>query len=141
MKSLLILGSNLGNRKENIERAKGLIEKFAGRIVRESSLLETPPFGVLNQPAFLNKGVLIETHHPPMELLNLLKWIEKRVGRYPTYRWGPRVIDVDIATYGKVKIKTEKLKLPHPGLWEREFFRKIYEEVMGELLPPLPPQV
>ena len=139
MRALLILGSNLGNRKENIERAVKLIERFAGRIIRESSLLETPPFGVLNQPAFLNKGVLIETHHPPTELLNLLKWIEKRAGRYPTYRWGPRVIDVDVATYGNVRVKTEKLKLPHPGLWEREFFRKIYEEVMREPLPLPPP--
>ena len=139
MRALLILGSNLGNRKENIERAVKLIERFAGRIIRESSLLETPPFGILNQPAFLNKGVLIKTHHLPMELLNLSKWIEKRVGRYPTYRWGPRVIDVDVATYGSVRVKTEKLKLPHPGLWEREFFRKIYEEVMREPLPLPPP--
>jgi len=139
VRALLILGSNLGNRKENIERAVKLIERFAGKILAESSLLETPPFGVLNQPTFLNKGVLIETVHPPMELLKVLKWIEKRVGRYPTYRWGPRVIDVDIATYGSVRVETKKLKLPHPGLWEREFFKRIYREVMRGLPPPPPP--
>ena len=139
MNSLLILGSNLGNRRGNIERALELIGKFAGEILREGSLLETPPFGVLNQPTFLNKGVLIDTPHPPEELLNLLKQIEKMVGRYPTYRWGPRVIDIDIATYGKIRVKTKKLNLPHPGLWEREFFKEIYEEVMREPLPPPPP--
>lgn len=135
MKSLLILGSNLGNRGENIGRALKLIERFAGKILKESSLLETAPFGVVNQPYFLNKGVLIETYHPPFELLRVLKWIERRVGRYPTYRWGPRVIDIDIITWGEVKVNTEKLKLPHPGLREREFFKEIYRELIRRELP------
>ncbi len=135
---VLILGSNLGNRRENIERAIGLIGRFAGKVVKRSSLLETPPFGVENQPYFLNQGLLIETEHPPQLLLNLVKWIEKRVGRYPTYRWGPRVIDVDIVTYGRVRMETKKLKLPHPGLRERGFFRRIYGELVRRELPLLP---
>jgi 2-amino-4-hydroxy-6-hydroxymethyldihydropteridine diphosphokinase len=76
-------------------------------------------------------GVLMETFHPPQELLYLAKWIEKQVGRYPTYRWGPRVIDVDIITYDEVKINTPRLKIPHPGLKDRDFFRKIYFELTG----------
>ena len=135
MKAVLILGSNLGNRKENIERAIDLIKKFVGNVLKESSLIQTPPFGIKEQPPFLNKGVLVETYHPPFELLNLLKWIEKRVGRYPTYRWGPRVIDVDIATWGNLTVDTEKLKLPHPGLRKREFFRRIYKELTKRELP------
>ncbi|WP_456456183.1 2-amino-4-hydroxy-6-hydroxymethyldihydropteridine diphosphokinase [Thermovibrio sp.] len=134
MEALLILGSNLGNRKENIERAISLIGKFVGKVLKESSLIETAPFGVLSQPFFLNKGVLVETVHPPWELLKLLKWIEKRVGRFPTYRWGPRVIDVDLVLYGKVKVETEELKLPHSGLKDREFFRRIYREIKREPL-------
>ncbi|MEO2068652.1 MAG: 2-amino-4-hydroxy-6-hydroxymethyldihydropteridine diphosphokinase [Desulfurobacteriaceae bacterium] len=125
MKVLLILGSNLGNRYENLNKAEKLIEKFVGKILKRSKVLETAPFGVVNQPYFLNLGLLVETHHPPFELLNLVKWIEKRVGRYKTFRWGPRVVDIDIVIYGNFFIDTRKLKVPHPGLRDREFFKTI----------------
>ncbi|WP_456434962.1 2-amino-4-hydroxy-6-hydroxymethyldihydropteridine diphosphokinase [Thermovibrio ammonificans] len=129
--ALLVMGSNLGNRKENLKRGKLLVERFAGPILRETPPVETAPFGVTKQPPFLNCGLLIETDHPPLELLRLLKWIEKRAGRYPTYRWGPRVLDVDIALYEGVKRETEELKLPHPGLKERPFFREIARELLS----------
>ncbi len=131
MKAALILGSNIGNRRENLKRAEQLIEKFCGRILKRSSILETAPFGVLNQPYFLNYGLLIETPHPPFELLKLIKWIERRTGRYPTYRWGPRVVDVDIVLYGKVRIETPALTVPHRGLKDRDFFRKILNELLN----------
>ena len=131
MKTVLILGSNIGNRRENLKRAEELIEKFCGRVLKRSSILETAPFGVLNQPYFLNCGLLIETPHPPFELLKLIKWIEKRTGRYPTYRWGPRVVDVDIVLYGKVRIETPALTVPHRGLKDRDFFRKILNELLN----------
>jgi len=136
MKVLLILGANLGDRKKNLEVAVELIRFHAGKVLRETEPIETPPFGVKNQPYFLNKGVLISPFHPPFELLKVLKWIEKRVGRYPTYRWGPRVVDIDIVTYGNLKIDTPFLTVPHPGLRDREFFRSIYTELTGTC--PLP---
>ncbi|RUM43939.1 MAG: 2-amino-4-hydroxy-6-hydroxymethyldihydropteridine diphosphokinase [Desulfurobacterium sp.] len=126
MRVVLILGTNLGNRLDNLRRAEELIGKFVGRILVKSPILETPPFGVEKQPPFLNYGLLVETFHPPFELLNLLKWIERRVGRYRTFRWGPRVVDVDIVEYGNVKVDTPLLKIPHPGLRDRQFFREIY---------------
>ena len=129
MKTVLILGSNIGNRAENLKRAEQLIEKFCGKILRRSSILETAPFGVPNQPYFLNYGLLIETSHPPFELLRLVKWIEKRAGRFPTYRWGPRTVDIDIVTYGNIKVETRSLKIPHPGLQDREFFKHIYQQL------------
>jgi len=132
LKAVLILGSNVGNRRENLKRAEELIEKFCGRVLKRSSVVETAPFGVENQPYFLNYGLLIDTFHPPFELLRLVKWIEKRVGRYPTYRWGPRVVDVDIVLYGKVKIETPVLTVPHRGLKDREFFREILEELLNQ---------
>jgi len=132
LRVLLILGSNLGNRKENLKRAEELIEKFCGKVLKRSSLLETAPFGVKNQPYFLNYGLLIETLHPPIELLKLLKWIEKRVGRFPTFRWGPRVVDIDIVFYGKVRIETPLLTVPHRGLRDRNFFKSIVKELLDE---------
>jgi len=125
MRTILILGTNLGNRVENLKRAEELIEKLVGRILKRSKIIETAPFGVVNQPPFLNYGLLVDTYHPPFELLKLLKWIEKRVGRYRTFRWGPRVIDIDIVKYGNLFVDTEELKIPHPGLQCREFFKSI----------------
>ncbi len=130
MKAVLILGSNIGNRRENLKRAEKLIEKFCGRVLKRSSILETAPFGVPNQPFFLNCGVLIETPHPPFELLKLVKWIERRAGRYPTYRWGPRVVDVDIVLYGNYKVGTPTLTIPHKGLRDRDFFKRITAELL-----------
>ena len=125
MRTILILGTNLGNRVENLKRAKKLIEKLVGRILKRSRIIETAPFGVVNQPPFLNYGLLVDTYHPPFELLKLLKWIEKRVGRYRTFRWGPRVVDIDIVKYGNLFVDTEELRIPHPGLQCREFFKSI----------------
>ena len=132
MKVVLILGTNLGNRRENLRRAEGLIEKFVGRILKRSKLLETAPFGVVHQPLFLNYGLLIDTYHPPFELLNLIKWIERRVGRYRTFRWGPRVIDVDIVKYGNLRIDTKRLTIPHKGLANRPFFREICSSLLED---------
>lgn len=132
MRALLILGSNLGNRLENLKRAEELIEKFCGKVLKRSSIVETAPFGVLNQPYFLNYGLLVETPHPPLELLKLLKWIEQRVGRFPTFRWGPRVVDVDVVLYGEVKIETPALTVPHRGLKDRDFFKDIAKELLDE---------
>ncbi|OMH40066.1 2-amino-4-hydroxy-6-hydroxymethyldihydropteridine diphosphokinase [Desulfurobacterium indicum] len=126
-KVLLCIGTNLGNRKHNIERALNAIDKYAGRILKTTDIMETKPFGVTRQPNFLNIGVLIKTEHPPFLLLNILKRLEKKVGRYPTYRWGPRVIDIDILTYENLRIGTKKLKIPHPGIKERDFFKKALE--------------
>ncbi|RUM42020.1 MAG: 2-amino-4-hydroxy-6-hydroxymethyldihydropteridine diphosphokinase [Desulfurobacterium sp.] len=125
MRTVLILGTNLGNRVENLKRAEELIEKLVGRILKRSEIIETAPFGVVNQPPFLNYGLLVDTEHPPFELLKLLKWIEKRAGRYRTFRWGPRVVDIDIVKYGNLFVDTEELKIPHPGLQCREFFKSI----------------
>jgi len=131
LRAALILGSNLGNRAENLKRAEQLIEKFCGKILKRSSVLETAPFGVENQPYFLNYGLLIDTFHPPFELLKLIKWIERRAGRYPTYRWGPRVIDVDIVLYGNIRIETPVLTVPHKGLKDRDFFKRITTELLN----------
>ncbi len=125
MLAILSLGTNLGNRIQNIKRARTFIEKFVGRIVRSSEIIETEPFGVKKQPNFLNQLVAVETFHPPFELLTLLKQGEKRIGRFKTYRWGPRVIDIDIIVIDGLKIDTRKLTIPHKGLKDREYLKKL----------------
>ncbi len=126
---VLALGTNIGNRAENIKRARNFIEKFVGKILKSSKILETEPFGVKRQPYFLNQVIMVETHHPPLELLNLIKQAEKTLGRFQTYRWGPRVIDIDIVEIENLKISTEKLTVPHKGLMDREYLKKLTESL------------
>jgi 2-amino-4-hydroxy-6-hydroxymethyldihydropteridine diphosphokinase len=131
MRAVLILGSNIGNRPGNIRRARDLIGFLIGRILKQTDVIETKPFGFARQPYFLNCGFLVDTSHPPFLLLKLVKYVEKRVGRYRTFHWGPRVIDIDIVTYGNLRIDTKNLKIPHPGLKDRDFFRDIYSELIS----------
>jgi len=118
----LSLGSNLGDREENLRRAiRALHECSKIEIRRVSHVYETAPFGVTGQPDFFNLAVEIETGLAARELLGILKQIEKEMGRLEGPRWGPRVIDIDILLLGEEKIEEEGLKVPHPGMTERAF--------------------
>ena len=142
MRSFIGLGANLGNRKQNIERA--LLEIAAlncTKVIKVSSLIETLPVGgPTNQGKYLNGVVEIETGLKPEELLEALQLIEiklKRVRKIPN---GPRTIDLDILLYGKKKIKTKKLQIPHPRMSERYFVMKPLLEIaplIGRVLEEL----
>ncbi len=114
------LGSNLGDPVANVERA---IEALAdlGVVVARSSLYRSEPWGVREQPAFVNAAALLETRLTARELLAGLKAIERALGRTETVRWGPRVIDLDILTYGGLTVREEGLVVPHERLFERAF--------------------
>jgi len=123
----LSLGSNQGDRVSNIfvaiERL-GLLRDTV--VVAKSSIVETEPWGEVPQPKFLNAVVEIRTSLSPHALLTALKKIETELGRIPTYRWGPRIIDIDIIAFGRRKIRDPDLVIPHCRASEREF-------VMGPL--------
>jgi 2-amino-4-hydroxy-6-hydroxymethyldihydropteridine diphosphokinase len=116
----LALGSNLGNRIENLRAA---ITKLAPdfKISGSSPVYQTPPWGFDFQPAFLNQVVVGETHLIPVDLLKYLKNIESVLGRRPTFRNGPRTIDLDILFYDELIIDQSDLVIPHPRLHERAF--------------------
>ncbi len=92
-----------------------------GDVVARSSLYRSAPWGVLDQAPFVNAAALLETGLPARELLRRLKTIERNLGRKATVRWGPRVIDLDILTYGALTIREEGLIVPHERLFERAF--------------------
>ncbi len=118
----LSLGSNLGDRKRYIQKAVEFLEQTPEILSLEvTPLLENPALLYLEQPPFLNCIALIETTLPPLELLELCKSIEKRVGRTPTFRYGPREIDLDILSFGNVRMETPLLTLPHPALADRSY--------------------
>jgi 2-amino-4-hydroxy-6-hydroxymethyldihydropteridine diphosphokinase len=126
------LGSNLGDRRRNLEQAvERLTDTPRIRVLRVSSFRETEPFGVQDQPLFLNGVAEIETDLQPPALLAAVKQIERDMGRVATYRWGPRLIDIDILLYDRIRWESAELTIPHPGLLERSFVT----EPLGELAP------
>lgn len=116
----LSLGSNLGDRRENLQRAKAHLPPRV-RVKRSSSMYETEPWGYTDQPAFLNQVIEVETALKPEALLQYLKQIEQKMGREETFKFGPRSIDLDILFYGSRVIREEDLEIPHPRLEERAF--------------------
>lgn len=117
----LLLGSNLGNRNENLHKALKLIDFRCGNITRKSALYETEAWGMKNQQAFINMAVAIQTNLSPLNLLTAVKTIEIEVGRVETTKWGPRVIDIDILLYGTEIVNLPELIIPHPYMQQRRF--------------------
>lgn len=120
MRLLIALGTNVGDRLANLERAIAMLESRFGKIER-SKIYESAPMYVTDQPAFLNMAVGAWSEEPALDILDFLKETEAEIGRVETYRNGPRVIDLDIAFYGDTVLRQERLEIPHPRLAERSF--------------------
>ncbi len=131
---ILGIGSNIGNREQNIAAAIRLLAKHDDiAIDKVSSLYETEPVGVKEQPAFLNGVIKVITKLPPLQLLQVCLKVEKELGRVREKRWGPRIIDIDILIYDDVTLESEELILPHPRLHERNFVLIPLNEIVGEI--------
>jgi len=131
------LGSNLGDKKENLEEAIKMLESADGvHITRMSSLYQTEPWGVKDQNDFLNQVVEIETELPALTLLHLLQNIEIDMGRRRGAKWGPRNIDLDILLYGDEVLQSEELQVPHAHMRERLFVLIPLQEINPEIVFP-----
>ena len=115
------LGSNLGARTRNLSAARRRLRQKGVRILRQSRVMETEPWGVTDQPRFLNQVVEADWQGTPRGLLRVVKGVEREGGRKPTRRWGPRVIDVDVLLFGDQTVRDRDLVIPHPRIHEREF--------------------
>lgn len=118
---VIALGSNVGDRLQNFNEALRLMKNLGIHIMRHGCLYETEPAYVTDQPLFLNSAVRGVTKLAPHELLKVLKLIEKELGRTDGIRYGPRPIDLDILFYGKFKVNSNELSIPHERIWERPF--------------------
>ncbi len=131
------IGSNIGSRKENCERAIRLLIENGIRVIERSSMIETEPWGIKEQPKFINMAIEIETELEPVKLLGCLKKIETELGRYSGVRWGPRIIDLDILFYDDLIMKTPELEIPHPGTFDRDFVLRPLAEIAPDKVHPV----
>ena len=132
----IALGTNLGNRLDNLRAAFGALPPEVS-VLAESHVYETPPWGYEDQPAFLNMVVKAETSLKPGALLKYLKQLEVQLGREGNFRWGPRLIDLDILFYDDLIIDTPPLVIPHPRLHERAFVLVPLADVAPDVIHPV----
>jgi 2-amino-4-hydroxy-6-hydroxymethyldihydropteridine diphosphokinase len=128
--AFLALGSNLGDRAGHLRSARAAIDALPEtRIVAASSVEETAPLGGMAQPPYLNQMLLVETGLDPRALLEACQAVERDAGRVRGVRWGARTLDVDIVRYGDRTIAEPGLVIPHPGVADRDFWRRELAEL------------
>ncbi len=133
----LLLGTNLGDRKNNLVFARNGIELSVGQIVKASSLYQTAAWGKIDQPEFFNQALEVETALAAERVLQEILHIEQNLGRKRNEKWGERIIDIDILLYGKENINTGPLTIPHPQLANRRFALEPLAEIAGSEIHPL----
>lgn len=132
----LLLGSNLGNRQQNLQQAANLINQEVGKIVGASGVFETAAWGKIDQSDFFNQVLQLESNHSPEELLTKTLSIENRMGRVRMEKWGERTIDIDILYYADEVMTTDRLTLPHPGIPIRRFVLEPLCDLAPEFVHP-----
>lgn len=132
----LSLSTNLGEREENLNNAKTELEKAHVKIRQQSDIFETEPWGLTDQPWFLNQSLEIETSLTPSQLLSLINQIEKQMGRIRKEKYGPRLIDIDILLYGDETLDTPDLQIPHPELHNRNFVLAPLAQIAPNFIHP-----
>ena len=130
------LGSNLGDKEANLRRALELLIERGVEIVKTSTFISTEPYGVTDQPTFLNGVCEVRTSLEPLALLHTLLEIEQEMGRVRLRHWGERNIDLDLLLYEDVVMDTPELKLPHPDMQNRDFVLLPLAEIAPELVHP-----
>jgi len=133
----LSLGTNLGERRENLKKALDQLEKEGVKILEKSKIYETAPMHVTNQPKFLNMAVKAECDCEAEELLKICKKIEKEMGRKKGLRYGPRIIDIDILFFGDEIVELENLIIPHSRIQERVFVLQPLCEIDPQIVHPV----
>jgi len=135
--AFLALGSNIGDREANLRDAVDRLASDEIHVLRRSSLYETAPQEMLDQPSFLNAVMEVETSLLPMQLLARIREIEREMGRQRIAPKGPRNIDIDILFYGRTVITTQELEVPHPRLAQRRFVLEPLAEIAPDFRHPV----
>lgn len=132
----ILLGTNMGDKQAQLQMALNVLSEGVCRLKNASSVYVTSPWGVTDQPEFLNQVIEIETTLAPTDLLKLTQQIEKAAGPPKAKKWGPRYLDVDILFYDDQIIDQPELQIPHPALHERDFTLIPLYEITPDLVHP-----
>ena len=133
----LSLGTNMGNRHENLSLAQEFIGREVGTVVSASDIIETEPWGFESSNRFLNMAVKVETTLQPLEVLHTTQEIERKLGRTQksvNREYHDRMIDIDILLYDDLVMNTPELTIPHPLMYQREFVMKPLSQIAPELV-------
>ncbi|WP_455653322.1 2-amino-4-hydroxy-6-hydroxymethyldihydropteridine diphosphokinase [Phascolarctobacterium sp.] len=133
----IALGSNLGDKAANLKQAVKLLQAKGLQIRAVSSFFQTEPYGVTDQPEFINAAACVETSLPPEALLKLLLETELEMGRVRLRHWGERNIDLDLLLYDDLIYHSDKLTLPHPDMQNRLFVLQPLAEIAAEKIHPV----
>jgi 2-amino-4-hydroxy-6-hydroxymethyldihydropteridine diphosphokinase len=133
----IALGSNLGNREDNINEALRRLRQKSIQITAVSDFITTKPYGVTDQPDFLNAVAEVQTDKSPMELLLVLLQTEQEMGRKRLRHWGERIIDLDLVLYDDQIIDLPDLKLPHPDMQNRDFVLRPLAQIAPDVVHPV----
>lgn len=132
------LGANLGNREENIKNAISRLSSDPEILItKRSSMIETKPYGNINQPDFINSVIEIDTDITAENLLSKCLTVENELGRKRNEKWDPRTIDIDVLFYGKTIVNLEQLTIPHPDLHNRKFVLRSLNEICPDFIHPV----
>lgn len=135
--AILHTGTNLGDRLQQLLTANRHIEKRLGKLLDQSAIYQTKPWGIADQPDFLNQALIIETALDPFDLLDEIQAIEKDMGRVREVKWGARCIDIDILFYNDLILNTERLTIPHPFLHYRNFVLVPLLDIASQHIHPI----
>lgn len=133
----MLLGANLGDRLHTLTQARTLIAERIGTVSRQSAIYETAPWGVTDQPTYLNQVLIVETELMPEAVLKQTQAIETELGRIRLEKWGARLIDIDLLYYDQLVLETTFLTLPHPYLHQRRFTLVPLSEVAPDFEHPV----
>lgn len=133
----IALGSNLGDKAANLGQAVKLLQAKGLQIKAVSNFFQTEPYGVTDQPEFINAAACVETSLPPEALLKLLLDTELEMGRVRLRHWGERNIDLDLLLYDDLIYHSDKLTLPHPDMQNRLFVLQPLAEIAAEKIHPV----
>ena len=132
-----LLGSNLGDRLAQIQYGLNMLERLAGPAIQRSGVYETAPWGIEDQPAFLNQVAMIPTSLLPSDLLKHIRHIEEPHSRPKPSQWGPRKLDIDILFYGNEVVQSPELVIPHPRIASRRFTLVPLAEIAPGFIHPV----
>jgi 2-amino-4-hydroxy-6-hydroxymethyldihydropteridine diphosphokinase len=136
-KAFFITGSNIGNRKKNLETAAVLVEKYIGKIIRSSKIYETDAWGITDQPTFYNQVLIVESKFSAQDLMRKILKIEEEMGRVRTIKNAARIIDIDILFFNDEAVNEQNLIIPHPEIANRRFVLLPLNELVPQMIHPV----